>query len=170
MKSVSRILQYISDVHVDEKHIIPVIKPILGSKIIAILGDVGIHTHKNVDLFFRQVSDNFKTVLFVPGNNDYGSSPFNLKLYEENKPIIKEICKKYSNVIVLDNEIYKDEDTTFIGTTLWSDCKISLADDIFKFPHYYKNCLDHNLKHKQDLNWLIETIEKHKDNKAVIDA
>lgn len=66
--------------------------------------------------FFSRVSAEFPTVVYVMGNHEHYHGDF--KYTATN---IKRKLEPYLNVHLLDKEILKIDDVTFIGGTLWTD-------------------------------------------------
>jgi len=170
-----KILQYISDVHIDTctdadiPKIFNLVKPATGAKMLAVCGDVGLPTHPNTKLFFEHVASLYEKILFVPGNHDYGFSTFDADGYAEFTPKLSDLCSTFKNIYVLDNNTFVDDDTIFIGSTLWSNSIITETEEnIEKFPLYIKNCNDHRKKHLDDLNWIKKTVEENRDKQIVM--
>ena len=66
--------------------------------------------------FFEEVSEAFPHVLYVAGNHEHYHGDFAKTL-----PELKRKLGHLSNVHVLDKEVFKLEDVTFVGSTLWTD-------------------------------------------------
>ena len=66
------LLQYISDVHVDYKSALPIIKQ--TSDNLAICGDIGNPEHPNFQEFIHQIRSKYNHIFFVPGNHDFNCS------------------------------------------------------------------------------------------------
>lgn len=67
--------------------------------------------------FFKTAAQEYPYVIYIMGNHEhyYG-------LYSETSSIMREFLAEFSNIIVLDNETIKIDNTTFIGSTLWTSC------------------------------------------------
>jgi predicted phosphodiesterase len=66
--------------------------------------------------FFRRVSEAFPHVLYVAGNHEHYHGDF--KFTVDN---LKRKLAIYENIQVLDKEVFKLGDVTFVGSTLWTD-------------------------------------------------
>jgi predicted phosphodiesterase len=66
--------------------------------------------------FFQECSKNFPHVIYVAGNHEHYHGDF--------KYTLSELKRKFSylkNVHILDKEVFKLDDVTFVGGTLWTD-------------------------------------------------
>jgi predicted phosphodiesterase len=66
--------------------------------------------------FFSRVCFQFPHVLYVAGNHEHYHGDFKDTLVE-----LKRKLAHHSNLHILDKEIFKLGDTTFVGSTLWTD-------------------------------------------------
>jgi hypothetical protein len=66
--------------------------------------------------FFRRASEAFPHVLYVAGNHEHYHGDFKHTVNE-----LKRKLEIYENVHVLDKEVFKLGDVTFVGSTLWTD-------------------------------------------------
>lgn len=66
--------------------------------------------------FFQECSRNFKHVIYVLGNHEYYNGDF-AKMVDN----IREKLAYLKNIYVLDRDVKKIGDVTFIGSTLWTD-------------------------------------------------
>lgn len=79
------------------------------------------HYHSNPELglaydeFFKNVSEQFKQVIYVVGNHEHYNYTFNHTVSD-----LKYKLAKYANIAVLDNETIVGDEVTFIGGTLWT--------------------------------------------------
>ncbi len=106
-------LQFLSDVHLEYRHIIPVIKPM--AKHLALLGDIGNPFQANYSSFIQQASQKFEKVFLISGNHEY--------LYNDIKTTdqrISDVCNSFDNVYYLNNQNIQINDITIAGTTLWT--------------------------------------------------
>ena len=155
-------VQYLSDVHIDTNDIPKIIQ---HSNILALCGDIGNPNHKNFEKFFRSVSEQFETVLFVPGNHDYDCGP----LYEEakvniNKPIMLDIINKFNNVILLDNsKCVLKNGTIVLGSTMW-------PSPILRHQSDYNDIkiIVHTKKYLEDIAWIQNNLEYHKKDDVLV--
>ncbi|MCP4985476.1 MAG: phosphoesterase [Colwellia sp.] len=99
-----------SDLHIEFSHWEPS-QEILAADVVILAGDI--HNYKKV---IPWITETFKQpVIFVPGNHEF---------YGGNIQSISRKLKRdatNSNVSVLNNDIVKIGDVTFIGSTLWTD-------------------------------------------------
>jgi predicted phosphohydrolase len=66
--------------------------------------------------FFKQVSEAFPHVIYIAGNHEFYQGKW-VKSLE----ILRETVAKFPNIHFLENDIFKLDDVTFIGGTLWTD-------------------------------------------------
>lgn len=67
--------------------------------------------------FFQDVAEKFKTVLYVPGNHEHYNGDFKYTY-----GILKRALAHLPNIHVLDKETFLQDDVTFIGGTMWTNC------------------------------------------------
>lgn len=106
-------LQFLSDVHLEYRHLIPVIKP--AAQYLALLGDIGNPFQANYSSFLQQASQKFEKVFLISGNHEY--------LYNDiptTNNRISEICNSFDNVHYLNNQQIQVNDIIILGTTLWT--------------------------------------------------
>lgn len=112
-------IQYISDIHTEllsEYEVSKICKCIKADATILVLaGDIGNPFKKQYELLLTLLQLKFEIVFIIMGNHEY----YNNRVTDA-KLKCKEICEKFSNVILLDNNIYVYQDYVFLGTTLWS--------------------------------------------------
>ncbi|AYV75916.1 MAG: metallophosphatase [Terrestrivirus sp.] len=166
-----RMLQYVSDMHVDRlkrhelkdtlKHF-----PIKTTQDIAICGDVGLPEHENWKETMSFFSNNYENVFFVPGNHEFDCSP----LYSDEKvkkwdSCMQNILSKYKNIHYMQRKIFELNSSTLImGCTLWSHltkrCDKDIDSEIFK-----KYVSRHNEEHDKHVKFIREHIQGNKNNK-----
>ena len=127
-------IAYGSDIHldVDASHI--KISEMPDADLLILAGDVieintlkssvkATHPTKKQSLyinFFGDISEKYKTVLWVMGNHEYWRGSFN----RTNKNASDCMSKLgLANVFVLDNSPKEVDDILFFGTTLWTSCQ-----------------------------------------------
>jgi predicted phosphohydrolase len=66
--------------------------------------------------FFKQVSEAFPHVIYIAGNHEFYHGKWVKSL-----KILRETAAKFPNIHFLENDIFKLDDVTFIGGTLWTD-------------------------------------------------
>jgi len=115
------IIRIVSDIHLE---FIPSNDFILehteneSEKILVLSGDICIASSaKRFRYFFEDVSKRFKTVLIVMGNHEY----YHGNILTAPSKLQEGALDGLKNVRLLNNDTFKTDDITFIGTTLWSD-------------------------------------------------
>jgi predicted phosphodiesterase len=111
--------QIVSDLHLESNklRVVDVIKPVADNLIVA--GDVGDPADPNYDKFFNYASQNWKNVIYVPGNHEYYDHSGVLDIYRRNL-MIGGIMGKYPNLHYLNNQKVVIDDVNIIGSILWS--------------------------------------------------
>lgn len=66
--------------------------------------------------FFERVSDAFPHVVYIAGNHEFYHGKW-VKSFE----VLRETVAKFPNIHFLEMDVFKLEDVTFIGGTLWTD-------------------------------------------------
>jgi predicted phosphodiesterase len=124
--------------------------------------------------FFKNCSEQFKHVIYVLGNHEHYNYLFN-----DTVPDLKRKLAQYPNVQVLDNETFKIDNYTFIGSTLWTDmnneCQLTMNAAAFAMPdfkivkyndgeNYIKYSPEQSVKeHRRSLKYIQEVIRNSKD-------
>lgn len=67
--------------------------------------------------FFEAAAEEFPYIIYIMGNHEHYYGEFN-----KTATIMKEWLAHIPNIFILDNELIKIGDTTFIGSTLWTSC------------------------------------------------
>jgi predicted phosphohydrolase len=155
-------VQYLSDVHIDTNDIPKITR---CANILALCGDIGNPNHKNFEKFLRGVSEQFETVLFVPGNHDYDCG----SLYEEmkvnaNKPIMIDIVNKFNNIILLDNsKCVLKNGTIVLGSTMW-------PSPILRYQSDYNDTkiIVHTKKYLEDSTWIQNNLKYHENDNVLV--
>lgn len=173
--------QILSDIHLEFYDSLPDIKNFIipSAPYLVLAGDICFFEHKNFLPFFEKVSPLFKKIFYVLGNHDY----FDTKILPNNSfksiPfLVKESLKHLSNIYVLQNDYYEDENFIILGNTLWTSHRLNCKDPKIKisknseFIHYEKKVLpapkiweDEN---NNDFNWLKNFLKEHSKNKYII--
>lgn len=151
LKRASFRLQYISDIHLEHRTIIPHIKP--TTNYLALLGDIG---HPNKPLyhdFIRYCSKNWSKVLLISGNHEYEQKKYSMNDIDN---MIMNITNKYNNVTYLNNKKSMIDNYLILGTTLWSNNTKTI-------PNHKINSL-----HKECLYWLKNNIKHHSNEKIIV--
>ena len=86
---------------------------------LALLGDIGNPLQKNLHLFFEKISPKYQKIYYVPGNHEYYNLDQQIiRPKEEFDLQLINLCKKFSNIILMNNKIDYIDDTKIIGSTL----------------------------------------------------
>lgn len=163
--------QYISDIHLEMLTKIPVINKLKDVENICLLGDIGIPGTILYNKFIEQCSEKFENVFIIYGNHEYYN-----KIYKKKQVVIETIYDRieYSklfphNVHFLNNScVYLDKITNqvtsykshnsikIIGSTLWSQIDIHIADYIndYKLIYTQKDTL---LTPQKTIEYFIES-------------
>ena len=159
------LLQYISDVHVDYKSLLPIIKQ--TSDNLAICGDIGNPEHPNFQEFIYQIRPKYNNVFFVPGNHDFKcSAKYNHKNVIKYEPILQKICKDNSIYYLNKNKVNFEYNTVVAGCTLWS---YPIVDRKNLNTVKHRQVIEHTQIHQDHCNWLIKCIDEAKEqNKEII--
>jgi len=167
-------IQYASDLHLefsDNKNYLKKhpLKPC--ADILVLAGDIMTFRSigKNED-FFDKISDDFKTIYWLPGNHEYYHSDLSLKYGHFNEKI-------RDNLFLVNNSVVKTDAYCLIFTTLWSHIHppnelyvksrlndfhlISFQDDALTVPIY-------NQLHLDSLSFLKNALQEIKDRKTVV--
>lgn len=168
-------LQIISDIHLEYlKNDTVKIEPCAEN--LALLGDIGYPESLIWQEFITEQSKQFEKVFLVMGNHDYYSE----KPMTQVLSIAKSYCEKFTNVFLLDNESYDvSENTTLVGSTLWSNIDKYSARFLSDMKNIYveseteiqllsqKDYID---MHKKCVSFIDETIEsfKNKNKKLIV--
>jgi predicted phosphohydrolase len=171
--------QLFSDIHLElisrtkfNVNNFPKIKPL--SDILFLAGDIGKINLPNYKEFFDYCSSNWKKIFYVLGNHEYYHSH---KTIEKLNLEYKNFFTNYSNIHLLDNDIYEIDDYVIIGSTLWS--KPSTSDSLNDFTQIKKyneeikrkygikleEFIDLHIKSKE---FILEQVEKHNGKNIII--
>jgi len=115
-----QILRILSDIHFEKQNIFEISPlPSDSNTILILIGDIGNFIKISTYIpFLKKCSEQFKKIIYIPGNNEYYGLDINNGLdYGKNQ--IKE--NNLSNVYLLDNESLLIDDITFICSTLWTN-------------------------------------------------
>lgn len=116
--------QLASDIHIEKKYpklcsITDFIIPVAKNLILA--GDIGSVYYKDqLVTFFQSCTENFESVIFVPGNNEYYTKePVPPMSFKEANAVLYDICVQ-TGVILLNNMYLETPDLIIFGSTWWS--------------------------------------------------
>lgn len=68
--------------------------------------------------FFAEVSEKFKTVLYIMGNHEHYGGYF-----VQTDNLICEQLEKFKNIYLMNGNYHQVENVLFYGTTFWTDCR-----------------------------------------------
>lgn len=117
-------IQIASDLHLDQLKSLS-FKDIIfpNSDILILAGDVcHIETFHLYDDFFNYLNENFKYIIYIPGNHEFYNKRG--KSIEDLENILKYLLSKYKNFIYLNNNSILLEDVLITGSCLWCSPKI----------------------------------------------
>jgi len=66
--------------------------------------------------FFKRVNDAFPHVIYIAGNHEFYEGK-----WVKSIDLLREITSQFPNIHFLENDVYTVGDTTFIGSTLWTN-------------------------------------------------
>ena len=89
--------------------------------------------------FFDIVTLLFTKIFYIPGNHEYH------RIYLDDN-YIRDLIKKYNNVIFLQNDFYEDDKFVIYGTTLWTESSGDLMID----QHVASVMMDYKLIYDKD--------------------
>ena len=123
-------VQIFSDIHLEYYSKIPQIEPL--SEYLILAGDIGYIDSNIYKDFIKYVSKNWKNVFLVIGNHEYYHDT---KSYSQINKELRIFLKNFSNVILLDREIFLIDDIMIIGCTFWSNIDVHVVDYINDFNY-----------------------------------
>lgn len=161
-----RLLQYVSDLHLNRSSVLPKIKPV--APYLGLCGDIGAYDCEKTNSFLKHVSHSYDKVFFVPGNHEYHCPLFNREKYVKYLPYIEEMCDKH-DIHLLNNNYYEKDNFVILGSTLWSN---ALFPDYELSKSNQQSCIDnmddHINKHNEDLRWLRGKIGEFKKRNITV--
>ena len=143
--------QLASDIHIEKRYpskhgILDFIVPCAPTLILA--GDIGSAYYMDqFEFFMNSCVENFDTVFFVPGNNEYYSKDgYEIVSLNELHQRLVDMCNK-CGIILLNNSYVETDDLIIFGSTWWSvipdqlNMKIKIGNnmissDDFNYMHY----------------------------------
>ncbi len=193
-------IQLISDLHLEFAEDIHITNA--GADVLILAGDIcnAEHMHRNpsagIDYayiqkgwyaddairyrnFFKQISDEFDTTLYVMGNHEHYGGRWN-----RTADILREECARHGNIHLLENDKMVINDTVFLGATLWSSfnnydpmTEIVVKDMMndYRSITYNVGDLYHKLPpsvtaetHRKTVEWITLQLELDKRNTVVV--
>lgn len=117
-------IQLVSDLHLEFGYNVHI--PNAGADVLVLAGDIcdakmfkdPTRNIRNLAyyLFFDEVCDKFKNVIYVMGNHEHYKSTFN-----NTADILRSALSQYKNLHFLDNQSVDIDGVKFIGSTLWAN-------------------------------------------------
>lgn len=93
--------------------------------------------------FFSEVSEKFKTVLYVMGNHEHYGGYF-----VQTDDLIRKHLEPYKNIHLLTGNYYQVEDVLFYGTTFWTDARNSHPEVMWDIQRGMNDY--HEIKYSED--------------------
>lgn len=97
-----------------------------NAEYIILAGDIS--SLDNLEPFLNKISHHYKDkkIIYILGNHEYHKS-----FFEDVVIKYKNICNKFSNVFLLNNNFLSDDENkvVFIGSTMWSDFNLANEQD-----------------------------------------
>jgi Icc-related predicted phosphoesterase len=95
-----------------------------GGDVLILSGDIGLgHKIEEYEYFFKECSEQWKNVIYVPGNHEF----YHGDIDETDDKIRDYIESNYDNIAYLNMDTIDIDEVKFIGTVLWT----SMNDDDF---------------------------------------
>lgn len=167
-------IQFASDLHLEfpENKIFIKENPILPmAETLILAGDImtfiSISKHKD---FFQYLSDNFKSVYWIPGNHEY----YGYNLAEKYGEFMEEIHK---NIFLLNNKSLIINNVKFIFSTLWSkinenhswQIERKISDfSLIKYKNYRFNTEIFNMLHHESLTFIKKETSQNTSEKSIV--
>ena len=154
--------------------------PNLGSGDVLILGgDILCSRHLKKDglqgkiynEFLNNCSDNFETILYIPGNHEFYGDQYqnSLKILKENLP---------DNFIFMDNNTHEIDNWVFIGSTLWTgfrnadplvmlDAQMSMNDyRTIRYGEKYRKLNPNDILsiHNESKNYIMDKLDEYENS------
>ena len=151
-------------------------------QICVLAGDIGIASRRSTfNPFLQEMSERFRTVLYIPGNHEYYDSSYTTALKK-----MADVLLRYPNVNIGNNFSFVTDHTVFICSTLWTDMnkrdpltmmtcrdrindfgyiRIGDADQPYRRPFTPTDAV---LFHDLSRNFIFSEIDKYKQTKLKI--
>lgn len=151
-------MQVVSDLHLEFYKNPLDIKLKISSPYLALLGDIcvcGNNDIKNMERFLDYYAPKYKVIFWLPGNHEFYTAKSNPIDIDQIMSRMKELAKKYGNVVFLNNKHCDMEIDgimhRIIGTTLWA----GIPEEKFKYAIEYLNDYHHIYIDDEKENGLI---------------
>jgi Icc-related predicted phosphoesterase len=151
-------IQYLSDIHLEYEDY-EVVKT--DADLLVIAGDIcnqDINVQEQFHKFLKSLSSWNKPILIVMGNHEFYFGDF----VKDRQKLLE---LKYPNIHYLDNQSMIINGVKFIGSTLWSDIKISELAQISQLSNDY-----HSIMNGQEKLSVINTIEEYQKNRDYLET
>lgn len=144
-------MQIVSDLHLEfykTHELLDKVKIKPNAQYLGLLGDIcvcGTNDIINIEKFLDYYSTKYKIIFWLAGNHEFYSGKKSYKSIDDILIRCKTLCKKYNNVIFLNNKHYdlNIDDTLYriIGTTLWThipeEKENYVIDNMNDYNHIY---------------------------------
>jgi len=143
--------QIVSDMHMDRGRMDMfewIARPVADTLVIA--GDfchLKNFEQKRVAKFIEYMNDNWKTVIFVPGNHDYCGM-----LCGYGAPVFEHCHEVVGNMVIANNTTVDVDDVTFVCTTMWSHIPPNAEFAVKEFIWDFKEIGNFNVMFHNRLN------------------
>jgi predicted phosphodiesterase len=160
-------LQIASDLHIEYKNNdipdpLDYITP--QAEILVLAGDIGsLYKINQLEGFLKKVCEYFKTVIYVPGNQEFYIVP-EIEPVSMNQLTIRlyEIENNIENLYILNQSSLIIDDICITGCTLWSDLKIKIPKFIVRI-HGIHNII-YEKKFENDVKYIKKMINYSQAN------
>tara|TARA_B100002051_G_scaffold56384_1_gene52022 strand:- start:3 stop:785 length:783 start_codon:yes stop_codon:yes gene_type:complete len=173
--------QIISDIHLEYYDTLPNLKNLINISApnLILAGDICYYEHPNFLPFFKQVSNEFENVFFVPGNHEYYAyNTIPECSFDQIDYNMKQKLSRFINVYFIQNEIIELENTIILGNTLWfrsdrtvydPNVKLLTNQHYIKFGHKFMPTFNSVKKiNNIHYNWLNNILSHIKTNKKIM--
>lgn len=166
-------IQYMSDLHLEMNRIYIKPEDLIPSGDVLVLAGDNFYIKNIPEDYINYFSEHWKQTIIIMGNHEHYN---NKETFYLNADTLNIDLK--SNVKLINNDVFKYEDVTFICTTLWSNISpinsYVIQNSLADFKYIIKNCNykrlkinDFNYLHRKSLKFLIEALKKV-DGKCVV--
>jgi predicted phosphodiesterase len=160
-------LQIASDLHIEYKNNdipdpLDYISP--HADILVLAGDIGsLYKINQLEGFLKKVCEYFKTVIYVPGNQEFYIVP-EIEPVSMNQLTIRlyEIENNIENLYILNQSSLIIDDICITGCTLWSDLKVKIPKFIVRI-HGINNTI-YEKKFENDVKYIKKMINYSQSN------
>jgi hypothetical protein len=160
-------LQIASDLHIEYKNNDipdPLDNITPNAEILVLAGDIGsLYKINQLEGFLKRVCEYFKTVIYVPGNQEFYIVP-EIEPVSMNQLTIRlyEIENNIENLYILNQSSLIIDDICITGCTLWSDLKVKIPKFIVRI-HGINNII-YEKKFENDVKYIKKMINYSQAN------